>query len=268
MHNTLRDHQTKVEYRESPLDRADVVVTVSHAIARIFRRRWEPGKIRTIYNPHDLGHVRRMAGEAVRHPWFSRKELPVVVGMGRLCRQKNFPLLVEAVSRLNREEGVPVRLAVFGDGPHRERLMRRIRKHGLQDRIQLMGWEANPFRYLARADLFVLSSDWEGLPNTLIEAMACGVPVISTDCESGPSEILQDGACGVLVPRGDAKGLAAAIRDLLINPEKARELGRRGQSRAGAFDVSVCVSEYERLILEGVEEKRRAARSVFPPLDS
>lgn len=255
MHNTLQDSQTREEYRKSPLWKADTVVAVSHTIGEIFQKKFGKEKVRVIHNPHDLHRILELSKEKVLHPWFVQKDLPVVVGIGRLSRQKNFPLLVEAVCALNREGTVPVRLVIFGEGPDRDRLERLIRKKAQEDRIRLMGWTANPFCYLTRADLFVLCSNWEGLPNTLIEAMACGVPVISTDCDSGPREILQDGACGRLVPRQNAWALQKAMEEILKNQKKAERFRNRGRQRAWEFDIAIQLPRYERLILEGVEKK-------------
>jgi len=257
LHNTPTDNQARVEYKRSPLERADAVVTVSTAIGRMLKEKHGGAKVRVIHNPHDLRHIQELSREPVSHPWFVHKEMPVIAGIGRLCTQKNFALLLEAVSAINRKREVPVRLVIFGEGPERSRLARLIRKRGQQDRILLMGWVPNPFQYLARCDLLALTSQWEGLPNTLIEAMACGVPVVSTNCESGPEEILQGGACGQLVECGDQAGLEEAIQSVLRDPRKAADLRERGRERAGAFDVSVVLPQYETLILEGIERKRR-----------
>lgn len=257
IHNTLRDDQVRVEYREPSLGSMDAIVAVSETIGGIFRARFGAEKVRVIHNPHDLDRIRELAEAPLHHPWFSEDAPPVVVGIGRLCRQKNFSLLVDAVADLNAPREEPVRLVLLGEGPCRRRLERRIRKRGQQDHMLLMGWCANPFRFLARADLFALSSDWEGLPNTLIEAMACGVPVVSTDCESGPREILQDGRCGLLVPCRDRRGLAEAIAASLDAPAAAATMRDRARVRARDFHVSEGVARYERLILEGVEGKRK-----------
>jgi glycosyltransferase involved in cell wall biosynthesis len=256
IHNTLNDYQVRVEYRKSPLSRADAVIAVSREVGKIFQQKFGQEKVRVIHNPHDIGAIRKHAEAPVTHPWFASKSGPVVMGIGRLRRQKNFQLLIDAVSDLNRERRQPVRLAIFGEGPERRLLLRRIRRHGQQGNISLVGWVSNPYKYLARADLFVLSSDWEGLPNTLIEALACGVPVISTDCPSGPREILEDGACGRLVKRGNRQELAAAIRGLLDDPQEAQALRTRGLARALEFDISRQVPLYEKLIREGMEKKR------------
>jgi len=261
IHNTLNDYQVRVEYKKSPLHRADTIITVSREVGRIFQRKFGEEKVRVIHNPHDIGAIRARAGEEVSHPWFVPKGGPVVVGIGRLRRQKNFHLLIQAVSDLNRRRARPVRLALFGEGPERRQLLRTIRRLGQGENIALMGWVPNPHRYLARADLFVLSSDWEGLPNTLIEALACGVPVISTDCPSGPREILQDGACGRLVRRGDRAGLAGAMQALLDDPQEAQRLRECGQARAWDFDISRQIPLYETLIQEGMEKTLQEPRA-------
>lgn len=265
VHNTPQDYQVRVEHARSPLDRADRIVTVSRAIAEIFALKYGDRKVCTLYNPHDIDGIQTLSRQPLHDPWFTRKDLPVVVGIGRLRRQKNFRLLVEAVAGLNREGRRPVRLVILGEGPERAALLRLVRRRGLENRVRLLGWLPNPFRYLARADLFVLSSEWEGLPNTLIEGLACGVPVVSTDCASGPREILDGGRFGELVPCGDRRALQEAIKRLLTHPKRARELREQGPRRARAFDLSVRISRCEALIVEGVEEGRRAARKRVSP---
>lgn len=263
IHNTLEDYQVRVEYKKSPLSRADAIITVSQEVGKVFGRKFGEDKIRVINNPHDIHSIRRMAGEEVDHPWFTGKGEPLIVGIGRLRRQKNFALLIEAVSEINRGGPRRVRLAIFGEGPERQLLLRQIRKCGQEDHVSLMGWVPNPYRYLARADLFVLCSDWEGLPNTLIEAMACGVPVVSTDCDSGIHEILKDGFCGPIVRRGDRKGLVKAIMSLLNDPDRANRFRTRCMERAFDYDISKQVPLYERLIMEGMEKGLEPSRKTM-----
>ncbi len=257
VHNTLDDYQARVEYKNSPLQRADAIIAVSQTIGSLFQRKFGEEKVHVIHNPHDIEKMGALSREEVSHPWFREKDLPILVGIGRLCHQKNFSLLVEAVSELNRSRETPVRLAIFGEGPERKGLERLVKRRGEQSRIRFMGWVPNPFKYLARADLFVLSSNWEGLPNTLIEAMACGVPVVSTDCGGGPGEILQEGALGTLVRCGDRAGLKDAILEVLQDVKKSRMLREKGRERALDFGVASQLSLYEDLIIRGVEKKER-----------
>ncbi len=135
---------------------------------------------------------------------------PYLLGMGRLTAQKNFPLLLKAFAKF-RAEKPGYRLLILGEGPDRPQLEARIAELGLTADVSLPGFTANPFPYVREASTFVMSSDWEGLPTVLIEALALDVPVVSTDCESGPREILNDGWLGELVPVGDAEALAEAM---------------------------------------------------------
>jgi glycosyltransferase involved in cell wall biosynthesis len=158
--------------------------------------------------------------------------------VGRFSRQKNFPLLIRAFAQLRRSR--PARLVILGDGEARPEVEALVRSLGLSGDVDLPGFDLNPFRYMRRASVYVLSSDWEGLPTALIEAMACGAPIVSTDCVGGPREILLDGRFGRIVSRGDAAALAAALAATLDEP------GDRGArvARAGTFSLDSAVTRY------------------------
>lgn len=168
-------------------------------------------RIDVIPNPTVAPDLAARAAAPLDHPWFRSGEPPVVLAVGRLARQKNYPLLLEAFARVQ----VPARLLVLGEGPARADLESRVAQLGLGDVVALPGVDPNPYRYLSRAALFVLSSSWEGLPGALIEALACGCDVVATDCPSGPREILRGGEVGRLVPVDDPAALAAAIDERL-----------------------------------------------------
>jgi len=168
-------------------------------------------RIQVIPNPSVGRDLAARAAEQLDHPWFRPGEPPVVLGIGRLAPQKNFPLLIDAFARLD----TPARLVVLGEGPERPGLEEQVRSLGLADRVDLPGLDPNPYRYLARAAVFALSSSWEGLPGVLIEALACGCDVVATDCPSGPREILRGGELGRLVPVDDPAALAAALDERL-----------------------------------------------------
>jgi glycosyltransferase involved in cell wall biosynthesis len=165
--------------------------------------------IDVIYNPVVTPEVATASREAVDHPWLAPGEPPVVMGIGRLTPKKDFTTLLQAFAEVRRE--VPARLMILGEGPERAVLEGLVRTLDLAANVALPGFVGNPYAYLARASLFVLSSRWEGLPTVLIEAMFCGAPVVSTDCPSGPREILNGGRYGRLVPVGDLAALAQAI---------------------------------------------------------
>lgn len=228
--------------------RASAAIGVSEGLTANCLGMFSPDIRRTIYNPVITPERRRMVGQPFDHPWFERfeaNELPVIVTVGRLDSQKNYPLLLRAFSKVR--NAVPSRLIIVGGGPQLGRLRRMIWMMGLGECVELAGPQENPFSYMERADLFVLSSDFEGLPTVLIEAMFCGTPVVSTDCPYGPREILQGGRLGALVPVGDADALAAAVIDALRSPateERRAEL----RARAELFDERTSVENYARLI--------------------
>jgi glycosyltransferase involved in cell wall biosynthesis len=195
--------------------RVDRIVAVSSGVAddtaRIARIPRE--HIWVIRNPVVTPELRKMAAEPCSHPWLQAGQPPVVLGAGRLQRQKDFPTLIRAFALVRRER--PCRLIILGQGGDLGKLRALIAELGLTGEVDLPGFQTNPYVFLARADLFVLSSLWEGSPNVLTEAMALGTPVVATDCPSGPRELLSEGRYGPLVPVGDAPALAARMVETL-----------------------------------------------------
>jgi len=172
-------------------------------------------KMRVIPNGVDLETLEGMKAELPFHPW-ALESGPLVVAAGRLCRQKGFDLLLEAFGRIAREFPA-ARLIILGKGEERDPLRTLADSLGISARVDFPGWFPNPHAVISRASAFVLSSRYEGFPNALLEAMACGTPVVSTDCPSGPREILEDEA-GLLVPTEDPEAMAEALRALLSDP--------------------------------------------------
>ncbi len=225
---------------------AGAVITVSDAAAADLTRllRLPPGRVRRIYNPVLSPALFEQAGEPAQHPWFGLGQPPVVLSVGRLCPQKDFPTLIRAFAQARQQ--TPARLVILGEGPDRPALEGLVSELGLTDSVALPGFAANPYACMARAAAFVLSSRWEGLPTVLIEALACGVPVVSTDCPSGPREILCGGRHGRLVPVGDADALARAIAASL----EAGPTDRSPEDWA-AFHTEHAAAEYEEVLLGG-----------------
>jgi glycosyltransferase involved in cell wall biosynthesis len=151
-------------------------------------------------------------------------------------------LLIRAFAQLRVQR--EVRLMILGEGNLRAELEALVRELKLEDDVALPGFVDNPFAYMRRAALFVLSSRWEGFPNVLAEAMACGTPIVSTDCPSGPAEILEDGCWGRLVPLGDVNALACAMGDTLDEPSHPDVV-----TRASAFGIDQAVTGYLRVLL-------------------
>lgn len=166
-------------------------------------------RLQVIYNPIVTSELMELMRSRPDHAWLKPGELPVVLAVGRLTLQKDFPSLIRAFAIARQTH--PARLLILGEGPSRPALQALVRELGLEPHVDLPGFVRNPYAYMAKATAYVLSSRWEGLPSVLIEALACGVPVIATDCPSGPREILADGKYGVLVPMQDVSALAQKI---------------------------------------------------------
>jgi glycosyltransferase involved in cell wall biosynthesis len=200
---------------------AKSVVVVSRAAADDFAHTTglPRERIEVVYNPVITPEIMALAREAPDHPWFAAGEPPVILAVGRLTEQKDFPTLLRAFARVRSRR--PARLIILGEGEDRSALEALVRELSLGEDVALPGFRGNAMAYMAHSALFVLSSAWEGLPTVLIEALAAGTRVVSTDCPSGPREILQDGRLGDLVPVGDAVALAGAIVDALTRPAGA-----------------------------------------------
>lgn len=201
----------------------DAVVCVSEGVAEDTRRLTGLPKDRlpVIRNPVIDAGLFEQSRATPPHPWLE-SAVPVILGAGRLTRQKDFPTLIRAFARLRACRDA--RLVILGEGPDHPALLRLIAELGLAAEVLLPGHVGNPYAWMARARLFVLSSRWEGSGNVLTEAMALGIPVVATDCPSGPAEMLAGGRYGTLVPVGDVDRLAEAMRLTLERPLPAQVL--------------------------------------------
>lgn len=170
-------------------------------------------KIKVLYNPVVREEIFEAARQDIQHPWFHDSNSPLIIAIGRLTKPKDFPTLIRAFASLKKQRDA--KLLILGEGEERQSLEALVKELGLETCVSLPGFVTNPYAYLARARLFVLSSQWEGLPTVLIEALALGVPAVSTDCESGPREILKHGNYGRLSPVGDSSALAKQIEAAL-----------------------------------------------------
>ncbi|NES20020.1 MAG: glycosyltransferase [Symploca sp. SIO3E6] len=218
---------------------ADKVITVSHGVAEdLISLGFSSKNIQVIYNPVVTPELSQKALEPLEHPWFKPGSSPVILAVGRLEAQKDFPTLIKAFARVRQQR--PAKLLILGEGQDRPALEALVQELGLELDIALPGFVYNPYAYMARAAVFVLSSIFEGLPTVLIEAMAGGTPIVATDCKSGPAEILEQGKYGKLVPVGDIKAMAEAIAITLEQPQEAAVL----QHRAGDFSLDQAVSQY------------------------
>jgi glycosyltransferase involved in cell wall biosynthesis len=234
--------------------KADFIVGVSQGVIDDLKKvlRFDSEKFRVIYNPIVDEELLKRAEEPLDHPWFQKGEPPVILAAGRLHIQKDFPTLLRAFSLVRKE--IPSRLVILGEGEKRQELENLAQELGIREDLDLPGFVENPYKYMKHATVFVLSSQWEGFGNVLVEAMACGCPVVSTDCPSGPREILKDGEYGILVPPKDPEGLARGILQVLENPGFREELSKKGKKRSLDFTVDRAVEEYIKLMEECMKE--------------
>ena len=200
-----------------PLANAIVCVSdgIRHDLSKTLKVSDE--KLVTIHNPVDLENIEHQAREEVADVWFDDPEIKTLTAAGRLVPQKDFHTLLRALSAIPKH--LNWKLMVLGTGSLEQELKTLAAELELEENIKWLGFVQNPFKWMARSDLFVMSSEWEGFGNVLVEAMACGTQVISTNCPSGPSEILEDGRWGTLVEVGNHTALAEAITYQLTTPE-------------------------------------------------
>ena len=201
---------------------ADRIISVSENVRASVEQYVHPFRVRGLVldNPVIFPELNERARQTPTHPWLQNdRKSPTLVSIGRLEDQKNYGLLIEAFRRLR--ENMDCRLLIFGEGSLRALHEARIIEAGLQDVVSFPGFVDNPFAALHAADLFVLSSHWEGLPTVAVEALACGVRVVSTDNSTGIREIISDARAGVVVEKDDPAALASAIRQCLTQkPER------------------------------------------------
>lgn len=194
---------------------ADIVIASSMGVAKFLggELNIDINHINAIYNPVIPSDLEVLANEEISHPWFSDTELPIILGVGRLEPQKDFETLLKAFYEVRKV--IPARLLILGEGSQHSLLKCLANELGIESDVSMPGFVQNPYSYMRKSSVFVLSSVSEGFGNVVAEALACGCPVVSTDCPSGPREILRDGDFGSLVPVGDVHVMAEAIMSAL-----------------------------------------------------
>lgn len=231
---------------------ADHCVTVSKDAAMDLRElaALPPEQVTAIYNPTLTDDVYERAEKEVDHPWLD-SDRPVVLAVGRLTDQKGFDTLVDSFAQLLEKRDAW--LIILGEGEDREGLESLASEHGIDDRIDLPGYVDNPYAYMREADVFVLSSRYEGMPNVIVEAAAIGTPLVATDCPSGPRELLNGGEAGELVPVEDPHEMAEAIDRQLTHPERARRRVERIEDKLQQFTPETACDRYLSLFTDNKE---------------
>ena len=226
---------------------ADAVVALSKGVAEDLAALSPRTRERTTVIPNAgvERDVRELARESL--PAGERPDGPLIVACGRLKPLKGFAHLIDALAEVRKT--APAHLWIVGEGEHRAELERKIERLGLRACVRLLGFRQNPYRYMAAADVFVLSSLFEGFGNVIVEAMACGAPVVATDCPYGPREIIRDGENGLLVEPANAASLARAVLRVLGDAELKRRLAASGLERARDFEAKSIADAYGELFL-------------------
>jgi len=219
-------------------------------------------RTRLIHETADFDEVRSSGRLAADHPWFEdseRAKIPIIVNVGRLCSQKRQDVLLRAFAILRGKRRV--RLAFVGRGDHLTRLEAMASSLGVRDDVVFLGFQKNPWRFMAHSDLLAVASDWEGLPCVIAEAMALSIPVVSTRCPSGPAEMLMDGEAGLLCRVGDPDDLARAILETLDDPVATGRRVATATEHLQRFDPRKVTRDYEALAdeLASIGQKRRGA---------
>ncbi|MCU0551383.1 MAG: glycosyltransferase [Leptolyngbya sp. Prado105] len=223
--------------------KADAVVANSQAMARDLESDFKlKDHLTMIYNAAIDESLQEKAQEPCKHPWLQANQPPVFLGVGRFAHQKDFATLIRAFALLRQQ--MPARLIILGEGGLRGELEALIRDLEIAEDVDLPGFDPNPYPYMSRASVFVLSSRWEALPTVLLEAMACGCQIVGTDCPYGVEEILAGGEWGQLVSLEAPEEMAQAMKQALASPISAQAI----QLRAADFNVDRAVTQYLALI--------------------
>lgn len=216
------------------------VIAVSEGVKEDICRlgRFPEARVKVIYNPSATGVSPHRESQIIREKLWGNGFAHHVLSVGTLKAQKDHETLIRAFASLPAD--LNAKLTILGEGPLRAKLEKLITELGLQSRIAMPGFVTDPYPWFRSADLFVLSSQWEGFGNVIVEALECGVPVVSTDCPSGPAEILDNGRYGKLVPTNDPAAMAAAMSTTLLEPRDREAL----MNRAKAFSVRNIADQY------------------------
>jgi len=233
---------TRIGYRL-----ADGIVTTSKGVTDDLVQEFgvRRDRICVVHNPVDLSGVRAAAAQPLESDVESRWLRPTIVAAGRLADAKNYPLLIDAIALLR--QSVPARLFILGAGEREAELRGHIARLGLDEHVVLCGFQRNPWNFIARADVFALTSRYEGFGNVLVEAMACGVPVVATS-SPGTKEVVTSGVDGLLVDRHEPAAVAAALARVLTDGALRRELSEGARRSAERFAVPAIAGAYERAL--------------------
>lgn len=234
--------------------KADVFIANSKGVAADLKKVYEVGddKIVVISNPKNIDKILKLSNEEVDWKYDNK----VIAAMGRLREQKDFPTLLKAFKLVSEDHDV--NLIILGVGREEKRLKALAEELDILDRVEFLGFKENPYPYIKKSDMFVMTSLWEGLPNALLESMILGMPVISADCKSGPRELISPdtdvdehvvdnieyGDNGVLVPVGSVDLFAQAIKKVIGDEELRKNFGDNAKEHTVKYDTENILDQY------------------------
>ncbi|MCP3032936.1 glycosyltransferase [Halobacillus sp. A1] len=204
-------------------------------------RIWK-SKITVIHNPVEVNKIKKLSHEPVKDFNFDNGQR-IIIAVGRLVDQKDYPTLLKAIKKTKGND----QLLILGKGVLEHKLKRMCVELGIENKVSFLGFKKNPYKYIKRSDVFVLSSKWEGFGHVIVEAMATGVPVISTNCNSGPAEIIGDNKYGLIVPTENSCILAENIEKMIYDNKLKDKYAELGLQRAEVFSATSIIKEYEKV---------------------
>jgi glycosyltransferase involved in cell wall biosynthesis len=234
-----------------PLKKVNTIVPVSKELKKILINKYKLDgmKIKPIYNGFDIERIQKLAKENVSdyNKILNNTSIIKFITIGRLSKEKGHKYLIDAFSKVIKE--IPnSRLFIIGEGILRAKLMKTIKVNQLEHKVFLLGTKKNPYKYISKANVFVLSSLHEGLPTVLIEALICNLPIISTNCKTGPKEILDDGKYGILTNVADSNDLAEKMIILAKSAETREAFSKKSIERIKIFEKKNFVENWITLI--------------------
>lgn len=227
--------------------KADRIIAVSNGVKKTLIKvfKIDEGKIQVIYNPCDINKIKKLSMEKVEYPWFGEK-IPIIITVGRLTKPKGQWHLIQAFAEVKRK--IKSRLLIIGEGELKNQLMLLAKDLSIDKDVAFLGWQKNPYKYMAKSSIFVLTSLWESFGIVLVEAISCGLPIVSFDCENGPREILKNGKYGMLIPAGNKIALTNAIISLLEDKKLRESFIEKAKERTQDFVVEDIVKKYKKLV--------------------
>ncbi len=260
---------TRILYKKS-FSNADKIITLTEMMKEdiIDTCGVERDDLKVLPNMVDRKYIEEKAHEEIKEEkLFEDDSIPKIISMGRLTEQKGFKYLIKAFKKLLDNNNGKGKLIIIGKGILGNNLVNYVQKLGIKKKVRFLGFKENPYKYIKKADLFVLSSLWEGFPNAILEAMVCEVPVVSYDCSSGPSDIITSGLDGILVPPKDTDELYRAMEDILNRPDFMENIVQNTKQRAKDFSIENVIGQYEEYLSNVIERRRETVFHLITSLN-